>query len=75
MFTLSIKDYDKDNLTLEIINVMGEIVRSEKISIPSSTFQKELTYGLANGMYFLKLSYGKRMTAKAKRCTEYFSRQ
>jgi len=61
VFTLFMEGYDKDNLTLEIINVMGEIVQSEKIFTPSDYFQKEFTYNLANGMYFLKLSYGNRM--------------
>ena len=60
-FTLNIDGFNGTGLTLEIIDVMGEVIISEQISVINSQYQSDLDYDLTNGMYFLKVSNGDRM--------------
>jgi photosystem II stability/assembly factor-like uncharacterized protein len=60
-FNLNIAAFEGDELTMEIIDVMGKVVVSEELPIYNNQYQSVLNYELANGMYFLKISHGKQM--------------
>jgi len=60
-FKMTINEFDGSDLNLEVIDVMGKTVVSEELNIINGKLEKTLDYGLANGMYFLKISLGKRM--------------
>ncbi len=64
IFNFSIIGYDGKELTLEIINIMGEIVVSKELSISNNSYKDILDYKLADGMYFLKISHGNQMRTK-----------
>jgi hypothetical protein len=61
IFNLAINNYDSGVLTLEIIDVMGKTLFSEEVLVSTKKYQRDLDYGLANGLYFLKISNGNRM--------------
>jgi len=65
-FSLHIKGFDRGNLDLEIIDVMGKVVKSEQLTIDSKDWRKNYDYNLPDGMYFLKVSSQKRMRVSDK---------
>lgn len=60
-FSIQITGYDGKPLSLEIIDIMGESIRSEKLNINNASFQKDFDFKLPDGMYFLKISADKYM--------------
>lgn len=60
-FTLSIEGFKGNALQLEIIDIMGAAVRSEKLKFTEQSYQSVLDYALPSGMYFLKISQNERM--------------
>jgi photosystem II stability/assembly factor-like uncharacterized protein len=60
-FELLIEGYQGDNLALEVIDIMGGRVHSEELTGLNLNYSTSLNLNLANGMYFAKISAGKRM--------------
>lgn len=61
IFTLNIRGFEGEALSLEIIDIMGAVIRSEELSLVNGEIETELDYNLPSGMYFLKLAQDKRM--------------
>ncbi len=62
-FVLNINGFDGSELNLEIVDVMGSVVRKETVLVSNGKHSSTLNYELSSGMYFLKVSQGKRMRA------------
>ena len=60
-FNLNIKGYNGKTLTMEVVNVMGEIVATDQLNLTEGNYQGSIDYDLSAGMYFLKLNKGKQM--------------
>jgi len=60
-FNLSIDNYEGKSLSLEVIDVMGQVVVSKELSLVNNQYNGVLDEDLANGMYFLKIAQGNRM--------------
>ena len=60
-FNLRIKDFEQGNLSMEIIDVMGRVIKFEELEINSRNWSQTYDYDLPSGMYFLKVSSQKRM--------------
>jgi len=62
-FDLHIKDFDQGDLLVEIIDIMGRVVKSEELFIDRNDWTKTYNHNLPDGMYFLKMSSQKKMRA------------
>ena len=60
-FTLTIKGFDGENLKMDIIDVMGRIVRTDQLVFNNGNLSNNYDLDLPDGMYFLKVSTDKRM--------------
>ena len=60
-FSLSINGFEGDMLALDVIDVMGNVIHSKELYVLNGELKTVLDYDLPDGMYFLKLSEGKKM--------------
>ena len=60
-YALVIDGFSGSELDLEIIDIMGAVVKKEKIVVANGKHSSTMNHKLSNGMYFLKVSHGKRM--------------
>lgn len=60
-FDVIIDGYSGKVLNMEVVNVMGRIVASDRLLINGSSYKETFQYELVSGVYFLKISSGNRM--------------